>query len=132
MNNDIKKRITTEKGITYELKNDRYYPALELPEQPHYEIGKYGRLHLKYLKEHRCGTYATLLTEFRLNEYLHEVDVKAKEMVSRITAELAQNRGVTEALKVIDQMRWVREMNNCSSSPLRRCAPTRRRSQRIL
>ena len=113
MNNDIKKQITTEKGITYELKNDRYYPALELPEQPHYEIGKYGRLHLKYLKEHRCGTYATLLTEFRLNEYLHEVDVTAKETVSRITAELAQKRSITEAVKAADPLRWVREMNNC-------------------
>ena len=113
MRNNIKKRITTEKGITYELKNDCYYPALELPEQPHHEIGKYGQLHLKYLKEHRRGTYATLLTEFRLNEYLHEIDVKAKEMVSRITAELAQKRGITEVLKAIDQMRWVREMNNC-------------------
>ena len=113
MRNNIKKQITTEKGITYELKNDRYYPALELPEQPHYEIGKYGQLHLKYLKEHRRGTYATLLTEFRLNEYLHEVDVTARETVSRITAELAANRGITEALKASDPLRWVREMNNC-------------------
>ena len=113
MNNDIKKRMTTEKGITYKLKNDRYYPALELPEQSRYEIGKYGRLHLNYLKEHRRGTYATLLTEFRLNEYLHEVDVNAKEMVSRITAELAANRGITEEMKAPDPMLWVQEMNNC-------------------
>ena len=113
MNNDIKKRITTEKGITYELKNDRYYPVLEPPEQPKYEIGKYGRLHLNCLKEHRRGTYATLLTEFRLNEYLHEVDVKAKEMVSRITTELAANRGITEEMKAADPLRWIREMNNC-------------------
>ena len=46
MNNNIKKQITTEKGITYELKNGCYYPVFELPEQPHYEIGKYGLLHL--------------------------------------------------------------------------------------
>ena len=115
MNNDIKKRITTEKGITYELKNDRYYPALELPKQPKYEIGKYGRLHLKFIKEHRRGTYTTLLTEFRLNEYLHEVDVKAKETVSRITTELATNRGITEEMKAADPLRWVQEMNNCKA-----------------
>ena len=99
--------------LNYREENGYLYPCLALPEQPHYEIGKYSRLHLKYLKEHRRGTYATLLTEFRLNEYLHEVDVTAKETVSRINADLAQNRGITEALKASDPLRWVREMNNC-------------------
>ncbi len=82
----------------------------------YYEIGKYGRMRLAFLKEHRRGTYTTLLTEFKLNEHLHEIDVKAKETVSRITAELAKRRGVTEALKASDPMRWVQEMNNCKAS----------------
>ena len=81
----------------------------------HYEIGKYGRMRLAYLKEHRRGTYTTLLTEFKLNEHLHEIDVKAKDMVSRITAELAAKRCITEALKEADPMRWVQEMNNCKA-----------------
>ena len=82
----------------------------------HYEIGKYGRMRLAYLKEHRRGTYTTLLTEFKLNEHLHEIDVQAKETVSRITAELAKRRGITEALKAANPMRWVQEMNNCKAS----------------
>ena len=99
--------------LTYREENGYLYPCFALPEQTHYEIGKYGRLHLKFIKEHSRGTYATLLTEFRLNEYLHEVDVKARETVSRITAELAQNSGITEAMKASDPMLWVQEMNNC-------------------
>ena len=81
----------------------------------YYEIGKYGRMRLAFLKEHRRGTYTTLLTEFKLNEHLHEIDIQAKDMVSRITAELAAKRGITEALKAVDPMRWVQEMNNCKA-----------------
>ena len=99
--------------LAYREENGYFYPCLTLPEQPQFEIGKYGQLHLEYLKKHRRGTYATLLTEFRLNEYLHEIDVKAKETVSRIAAELAAKRGITEAMKAADPLRWIREMNNC-------------------
>ena len=101
--------------LTYREENGYLYSCFALPEQTHYEIGKYGRLHLKFIKEHRRGTYATLLTEFRLNEYLHEVDVNARETVSRITAELAANRGITEEMKAADPLRWVQEMNNCKA-----------------
>jgi len=50
-----------ENGITYELRGEQYYPLLELPEQK--EVGKYGRLHLEYLKAHRKGYHTTLLME---------------------------------------------------------------------
>lgn len=99
--------------LNYREENGYLYPCLALPEQTHYEIGKYGRLHLKFIKEHRRGTYATLLTEFWLNEYLHKIDVNARETVSRITTELAQKRGITEEMKASDPLRWIREMNNC-------------------
>ena len=57
-----------QNGITYELRGEQYYPLLELPEQK--EIGKYGRLHLEYLKEHRKGRYTNLLLEGTLNQRL--------------------------------------------------------------
>ncbi len=102
--------------ITYHEENGYLYPDLALPEQTHYLIGKYGDLHLAFLKEHRKATYATLLTSGKLNEYLHGIDTKVRGMVSRITAELAQMRGIDEKLKAIDPMRWVQEMNNCKAS----------------
>ena len=61
-------------GIKYELRGEQYYPMLEIPEQTNYEIGKYGHLHIDFIKKHRRGTYTTLLTEGRLNEYLHNID----------------------------------------------------------
>ena len=102
--------------ITYHEENGYLYPDLALPEQTHYPIGKYGDLHLAFLKEHRKATYATLLTSGKLNEYLHGIDTEARRMVKRITVELAKARGIDENLKAADPMRWVSEMNNCKAS----------------
>ena len=102
--------------ITYHEENGYLYPDLKPSPQTHYHIGKYGNLHLAYLKAHRPGTYTSLLTQFRLNEYLHEIDLQAKKMVKVITDCLARERGVDEALKERDQLRWVQEMNNCRAT----------------
>ena len=103
-----------QNGITYELRGEQYYPLLELPEQK--EIGKYGRLHLKYLKEHRKGRYTNLLSEGALNQRLYEIDVEAKAMVESIFTRLATERGIDEDLKARDMLRWVAEMNNIKAS----------------
>ena len=109
------KNFIEENGIMYELNGEIYYPVLEAPEQKH-SIGKYGDLHLAFLKEHRKATYITLLTTGKLNEYLHEVDEQARGQVRKITADLARQRGIDETLKSTDPMRWVQEMNNCKAS----------------
>ena len=103
-----------QNGITYELRGEQYYPLLELPEQK--EIGKYGRLHLEYLKAHRKGRYTNLLSEGRLNQRLYEVDVEAKTMVENIINRLATERGIDENLKARDMLRWVAETNNIKAS----------------
>ena len=98
--------------ITYtENKNGIYYPKLTLPTGTTYYLGKYGRLYLDYLKRHRRGTYTTLLTKNRLNEYLHKVDIEAREMVLKITEKIATTRGIDEYLKTANPIRWVQEMN---------------------
>ena len=103
--------------ITYrEEENGCFYPNLELPEQTNYTIGKYGLLHLDYIKEHRKGRYTTLLSECRLNEYLHKIDLEANEMLESIITRLATERGIDENLKTRDMLRWVAEMNNIKAS----------------
>ncbi len=101
-------------GITYELRGEQYYPLLELPEQK--EIGKYGNLHLEYLKAHRKGYHTTLLMEGTLNQRLYDIDVEAETMVERIITSLAAERGIDEDLKVRDMLSWVAEMNNIKAS----------------
>ena len=94
-----------------ENKNGIYYPNLTLPTGTTYSIGKYGRVYLDYLKKNRRGTYTTLLTENRLNEHLHQVDIEAREMVLKITGEIAVSHGIDEHLKTADPIHWVQEMN---------------------
>ena len=101
-----------QNGIEYERRGDQYYPLLDLGEQTRYEIGKYGNLHLDFIKKHRRGTYTTLYTENRLNEHLHNIDLQAREQLDQLTAQMAEQMDVTEELKASDPMRWVRLMNN--------------------
>jgi len=108
------KKYIEQNGITYELRGEQYYPLLELPKQK--EIGKYGRLHLEYLKEHRKGRYTNLLSEGVLNQRLYEIDVEAKTMVETIITLLAAERGIDEDLKAHDMLGWVAEMNNIKAS----------------
>lgn len=103
-------------GIEYERRGEQYYPLLDLGEQTSYEIGKYGKMHLAFIKQHRRGTYTTLLTENRLNEHLHRVDVQAHEQIDLLTAQMTKQMGVTEELKASDPMRWVQMMNNIKAS----------------
>ena len=99
--------------IAYKEKNGLLYPDFVLPDQARYPIGKYGSLRLAFIKEHRKGTYTTLLTQCRLNAYLHDIDITAKEQVRLITAQLAQSRGIDENLKAADPLDWVAQMNSC-------------------
>ena len=109
-------KYITKNGIKYELRGEQYYPVFELGEKTIYEIGKYGRLHLEFIKKHRRGTYTTLLTENRLNEHLHRVDVQAHEQIDLHIAQMAKQMGVSEELKASDPMRWVQMMNNIKAN----------------
>ncbi len=102
--------------ITYTEHNGLYYPDLALPEQTNYTLGKYANLRLDFMKKHRRGTYTTLLTEGRLNEYLHEIDLQAHQMLDAIITRLAQERGIDEALKAHTPLQWAAEMNNIKAS----------------
>ena len=103
-------------GGTYHEENGHLIPNAPLPEQTDYQIGKYGRMHLDYIKQHRRGRYTTLLTEGKLNARLHEIDLEANEMLETIIPRLANERGIDEDLKARDMLRWVAEMNNIKAS----------------
>lgn len=103
-------------GIAYELRGDKYYPTLSLPAQNNYKIGKYGLLHLDYIKAHCKGRYTTILTQGNLNSYLREIDAQAIEMMERLISLLADERGIDEKLKEQNALLWVAEMNNIKAS----------------
>ena len=103
-------------GGTYHEENGHLIPNITLPEQTDYQIGKYGRMHLDYIKQYRRGRYTTLLTEGKLNARLHEIDLEATEMLDTIIPRLATERGIDENLKARDMLRWVAEINNIKAN----------------
>ena len=94
----MKKQIYDEKnGLSYTLHGDYYLPDLEInEEEPAY--GKYGIMRKQFLKEHRSA-----------------IDKEVREKVEMLVEQMAGQWGVTEELKMQDQMEWVRRMNNIKS-----------------
>ena len=102
-----------ENGITYSLGADElYYPVLEIPEETHYNIGKFGRMKGEFLKEYKHSQYMKLLLSGELNQYLHELEEECNEMMDQIVERMKMKEGVTEELKSKDQMKWVGMLNN--------------------
>ena len=111
----MKKYITDENtGISYTLVGDVYIPNL-VSTDTNYEISYWGRKHKEYIKQYKPAFYTTLLTQCKLNSYLHDVDVRATEMYDALVKKLAKQEGVTEKLKATDMMHWVQAMNNISN-----------------
>ena len=108
----MKQSLYEQNGGTYREENGHLIPNLTLPESNEHPIGKYGLIHLDYLKKHRRGTYTTLLTEGRLNAYLAFIDQGAKEMLENLIIKFAEKDGITEDLKAQNQLEWVQKMNS--------------------
>ena len=100
--------------ITYRKKGDYFIPNLYVKDykKSDYTIGKYGRLRLNYLKEHKRVIYTELLLTGKLSKHLALIDEDAKKRVSDIVNKLAKTEGVNEELKQTNQMEWVQAMNN--------------------
>ena len=109
----MKKIIFEEMGGTYIRHGDYFIPCLTLPEEEEQRfIGVWGQRHLRYLKEYRRSVYLNLLTSGRLNDYLADIEEQAQERFERIVEQMKQAQGITEQLKMENQMEWVAKMNN--------------------
>lgn len=99
-------KYITKNGIKYELRGEQYYPISEMPEQK--EIGKWGLLHLGWLKRFRVARYNELLMSGELNEYLYNVNEEAQERFESLVADFAESNGLTEELKEFLFMFFIR------------------------
>ena len=105
-----------ENGIEYVRNGDYYIPNLTVPDDKAYNIGKYGRMHAKFIKENRPCFYSMKMMNGTWLAYLEEIDTSAKEIVDKLVKDMAVKQGITEELKAKDQMAWVGAMNNISHS----------------
>ena len=112
----MKKQIYDEKnGLNYTLHGDYYLQELAInEEEPTYR--KYGIMRKQFLKEHRSARYQYLVLTGKLTEHLNQVDKEVREKVEILMEQMAEQWGVTEELKMQDQMEWVRRMNNIQAT----------------
>ena len=101
--------------ITYSKYGDYYLPDLAISEKEPATYGRFGRMRLQYLKEHRRVTYINLKTSGQLTNHLNEIDCEANEMLRLLIEQMTQAQGITEQLKAENQMAWVEVMNNIHS-----------------
>ena len=105
------KSLYEELGGTYRQVGDYFIPDIELPER-NYEIGKYGRMRHRYLKEHHKIQYTTMILNGTLYDHLEEIDRICNERMETMVAAMEKQQGITEELKARDQLAWVGAMNN--------------------
>ena len=106
------KSIFEQIGSAYTLQGDYRLPNLTLPAEDERPIGVWGQRRLNYLKHHRKVLYYNLLTSGKLHSHLADVEEQAQDLFSRLVKEYAEKEGITEQLKVTNQMIWMQRMNN--------------------
>ena len=97
--------------LTYYQNGDYLLPDLGLTEAEQRPVGKYGRMRLRYLEEHRPSLYTRLLLSGKLMEHLQEIDSTCQERLEQLTRQMQAQEGLTEELKAENQMEWVQRMN---------------------
>ena len=91
-------------GLWYELAGDYYFPCLTVPAEEEQPVGVWGQRHK--------------LLSGKLNNYLADIDQQAQEMMNVIVQQMVQAQGITEVLKITDQMAWTGKMNNIQASAM--------------
>ena len=108
---NIYQRKSITIGISYTLVGDYYIPDLKLPEESR-PIGRWGQMHKAFLQEHRPGQYNELLLSGKLWTYLADLNEQADDRLACIISQMQAAEGVSEELKICDQLAWVGAMNS--------------------
>lgn len=113
MNNELPKtKIDERTGIEYHLDGDYYIPSLAMSKQEKITLNKYGKMRLKYLKEHKKADYTIMLMNGTLSTHLKEIQETADNRVQQIISELRAKSNLTEDMKNTDMLYWVGTMNS--------------------
>jgi len=106
------KSLFEQQGGTYSIVDGYRILDLVLPDEPEYDIGRFGLMRRHYLKNHRKSLFSTLLMSGRLNEHLFKIDQTANDRFWLISEQMAKSEGVTEQLKTDNQILWIQKMSN--------------------
>ena len=101
-------------NIPYIRSGDFFLPDLKLPEETR-PIGKWGRMHRKYLKEHHPVQFNNSVLSGNLWTYLADLNEQALQRMETLIAQLKSAEGITEELKAADLIGWVQRMNSITA-----------------
>ena len=96
--------------MDYTLAGDYYIPNLELPQESR-PIGKWGRMHRRYLETYHPIQFNQLILSGTLWTYLADLNEQAQARMETLIEQMKTAEGVTESLKAVDPMAWVQRMN---------------------
>ena len=105
--------IDERTGIEYNLVNDYYIPNIVMPKPRRTgNVGKYGRMRARYLKENKKVEYSIMLINNELTSNLLDIDDICRERIDMLVKQMAEKENVNEELKANNQIKWVQMMNN--------------------
>ena len=109
---ELKKHYSNEQtGIRYSFHGDFYLPDIKVPEE-NITLGKWGKMHKRYLEKHKKALFNSLLVKGTLFQYCADIEKQAIDMFDIIVEQMKKAEGVTEQLKEQDQFEWVQRMSN--------------------
>lgn len=113
-NKELKQSDIDERtGIEYNLVNDYYIPNIVLPKPRRTgNVGKYGRMRARYLRENKKAEYSIMLINNKLTNHLLDIDDICRERIDMLVKQMAEKENVNEELKANNQIKWVQMMNN--------------------
>ena len=100
--------------LNYIRCGDYYITDIRLPEENR-PVGRWGHLHRDYIKEHNPIRFNDLCLSGKLWTYLADLNEQAQSRLELIIDQMKATEGVTEGMKLHDQMTWVGAMNNIRS-----------------
>jgi len=98
--------------IVYKEINEYFIPMLSVQQEEERTIGRWGRMRLKYLKEHRPIVFSQLLLSGKLQEHLADINEQAVIREQFLIEQMKRAEGITEEMKEVDQREWIYRMNN--------------------
>ena len=101
-------------NIRYIRAGDFFLPDQKLQEETR-PIGKWGRMHRKYLKEHHPVQFNNLVLSGNLWTYLADLNEQAQQRMETLITQMKSAEGITETLKAADPIAWAQRMNNITA-----------------
>lgn len=100
--------------LEYIRNGDYYIPNLTIQKEDR-SIGKWGRMHREFLREHHPIQFSQLVLSDTLFTYLADLNEQAQQRMETLISQMQVAEGITEHLKATDPMSWAQRMNNIQS-----------------